>query len=330
MTFSIIIPVYNAAKFLRPCLESVLEAVEKVERVEKVEKVEIICVDDGSTDGSAEILEEFQAKAKGEGQGEQWWIKVFSQANAGVSAARNRGLEAATGEWVCFVDADDTVEPDWLVNYIAAIEKYQPDLIRLNACTGEAEERCLVGEDAWNWAWTSWVEHGYVWTYAVRREIALKARFPAGVRCCEDSIYESQLTPFVKTAVQLKTSGYNYRTVEGSASLSRLPSAERVVALKTIVEIAKRGDIRLHPVTFPHAVWGAVIMWALRPKDTDHADEIYRLFKSLREAGCARLAAVHPRMKLPCFLYAMTGWLWPMKTYAAVISFLSRVKRALC
>ena len=106
---SIIVPVYNVAPYLRECLESIAGR-----------RVEVICVDDGSTDGSAEILDEFQRETNGQGEG--WRIVVVHQANAGVAAARNAGLEQVTGEWVMFLDGDDMLRPGWFAAVSRAIE----------------------------------------------------------------------------------------------------------------------------------------------------------------------------------------------------------------
>lgn len=89
-------PVYNVARFLPRCLGSLIGQTYK--------ELEIICVNDGSCDGSAAILDQYAAKDAR--------IKVIHQENSGVSAARNRGIEAATGELITFVDADDWLEPD--------------------------------------------------------------------------------------------------------------------------------------------------------------------------------------------------------------------------
>lgn len=95
MKFSIIIPVYNAGAYLRDCILSVLRASEKTQS-----KVEVICVNDGSTDNSLEILSEYRES-----------ISIFNQKNSGVGAARNLGLENASGDWIWFVDADDVIHP---------------------------------------------------------------------------------------------------------------------------------------------------------------------------------------------------------------------------
>ncbi|HAS37211.1 MAG TPA: glycosyltransferase family 2 protein, partial [Ruminococcaceae bacterium] len=90
---SIIIPVYNLEKYIKHCLESVVNQTYK--------ELEIICIDDGSTDGSAEII---KSMAENDPR-----IKYIYQENAGVSAARNKGLDTATGEYVMFVDGDDYI-----------------------------------------------------------------------------------------------------------------------------------------------------------------------------------------------------------------------------
>ena len=95
---SVIIPVYNVKLFLRECLESVLR--------QTYEKVEIILVDDGSTDGSGELCDEY-AKLKRN-------VIVIHQEHLGVSVARNRGIEATRGEFVSFVDADDICFEDMI------------------------------------------------------------------------------------------------------------------------------------------------------------------------------------------------------------------------
>ncbi len=95
---SVIIPVYNAAAYLRECIDSLLS--------QTFTDWEALCVDDGSTDESGIILDEYAAKDRR--------IKVFHQSNKGVSAARNFALESAKGEYVCFLDGDDIFDRDFL------------------------------------------------------------------------------------------------------------------------------------------------------------------------------------------------------------------------
>lgn len=113
--FSIIIPVYNVAPYLRECLDSVL--------AQTFTAWEAICVDDGSTDGSGAILDEYAAKDKR--------FRVIHQANAGVSAARNVAIGAVKGEWVGFLDADDVFRLNVLDVCREAVELFPAvDIIR--------------------------------------------------------------------------------------------------------------------------------------------------------------------------------------------------------
>lgn len=98
---SIIVPIYNTEKYLADCIESIRNQTHK--------KIEIILVNDGSTDRSKEIIENFQKK--------DFRIKAFHRENAGVSATRNFGIDVATGEYICFSDADDKLESNY-VDYL--------------------------------------------------------------------------------------------------------------------------------------------------------------------------------------------------------------------
>lgn len=98
--FSIIIPVYNAAKYLADCLESCLnQAFFKVGI-----DYEVICIDDGSSDNSPQVLAEYEKRG----------VIVVSQENSGVSATRNKGIDIARGEYIWFVDSDDVVKANVL------------------------------------------------------------------------------------------------------------------------------------------------------------------------------------------------------------------------
>lgn len=95
---SVIIPVYNAQRFLNACISSVL--------AQTYERIEVLLIDDGSTDRSGAICDTFA--------GQDRRVQVIHQGNQGVSAARNLGIERSNGEFLCFVDADDIVHPQML------------------------------------------------------------------------------------------------------------------------------------------------------------------------------------------------------------------------
>lgn len=110
---SVIIPVYNAEKYIRQCLDSLL--------VQNNQRIEVICVDDGSTDNSLAILKEYE-EAHQE-------VKVITQKNAGAGAARNNGMKYATGEYLSFLDADDFFEPDMLYRAYLKASVNESDIV---------------------------------------------------------------------------------------------------------------------------------------------------------------------------------------------------------
>lgn len=112
LKFSIIIPVYNVGSYFDACLESIQK---------QAGEWECILIDDGSSDGSEKKCDRIA--------GEDSRFKVFHQKNSGVSSARNRGLEAASGEWIWFVDADDVIHPDALVCLNAQTAESSADFI---------------------------------------------------------------------------------------------------------------------------------------------------------------------------------------------------------
>ncbi len=109
---SIILPVYNTSKYLDACIYSICN--------QTYSNIEIICVNDGSTDDSGEILEKWRSLDAR--------IRVIQQENKGVSAARNRGLQHATGDLIYFPDSDDILAPTILDTLCAQLEKYKADI----------------------------------------------------------------------------------------------------------------------------------------------------------------------------------------------------------
>lgn len=129
VVLTVIIPAYNAEKYLPQCLDSVIG--------QTLKDIEVICVDDGSTDGSASVLQAYAQKDSR--------ISVLTQGNSGQSAARNRALEKAKGAYVQFLDADDWLDPDCCrvlsgqaaagkldMLSMAALTIYRTDFLRAN------------------------------------------------------------------------------------------------------------------------------------------------------------------------------------------------------
>lgn len=101
MLFSFIIPVYNCCKYIENCVDSILE----IKGNNKLFNIELLLIDDGSTDGSGFLCDQILDKNRDINM-----VRVFHQKNQGVSVARNRGIDEAKGDYIVFIDADDTVE----------------------------------------------------------------------------------------------------------------------------------------------------------------------------------------------------------------------------
>ena len=117
MKFSIVIPVYNVEKYLKECLESVIN--------QSYTDYEIICVEDASTDASYNILLDYSLKYEK--------IRLIRNLeNRGLSYSRNVGLEIASGEYVWFVDSDDYIEPDALQSIADKLSDEAVDILNIN------------------------------------------------------------------------------------------------------------------------------------------------------------------------------------------------------
>lgn len=116
MVISLIVPVYNVSLYLKRCIESIL--------VQDFNTFELILVNDGSTDNSLDICKHYANQDSR--------IRVIDQPNGGVSNARNKGLEVANGEFICFIDSDDWAEPNYLSSFVSFYQTTYTDLIISN------------------------------------------------------------------------------------------------------------------------------------------------------------------------------------------------------
>lgn len=128
MRYSVIIPVYNAEKTLRRCLDSLVK--------QAFSDYELLLINDGSTDGSDVICREY-ANAYS-------CIRYFAKENGGVSSARNLGLEQARGEYILFVDSDDYVSNGYFAGIDQELTQYRPDLLMFGAANIGVEKRVRI------------------------------------------------------------------------------------------------------------------------------------------------------------------------------------------
>lgn len=207
---SMIVPVYNCEAYLEKCVNSILGQTEP--------NFELILVDDGSRDKSGTICDDFAAKDKR--------ILVIHQENAGVSAARNAGLDAATGEYIGFVDADDYVLPNMLevlLNHIDAASicmfdlitiwssgKKEPDTIDLLA-KSQTLQKCDFSPQLLR------MMAGSACRCLYRAELLSDVRFPVGLKLSEDRLFNIQAMGKADSVCYLKEGLYYRYMREGSA-----------------------------------------------------------------------------------------------------------------
>ncbi len=125
---SVIIPVYNVEKYLKECLDSVVN--------QTLKDIEIICINDGSTDGSLDILKEYAKKDNR--------IKIINKENGGLSSARNEGLKCVTSKYCYFLDSDDSIEPNLLETAINILNNNQIDYYCFGSKVFTENEKDLV------------------------------------------------------------------------------------------------------------------------------------------------------------------------------------------
>lgn len=201
---SVIIPVYNAQPYLRACVSSVL--------AQTYPDLQILLIDDGSTDGSGALCDALAAADSR--------IQVIHQPNRGVSAARNAGLDAARGDLISFIDADDTLDPDMYEFLVGLMEEHQADIAhcayrhivgeevrlvhdtkQLHPQSHDEALQCLVG---------SRLFVGSLWNKLYRREILARIRFDETIKINEDILYNYYAFQNARRSVFADVAKYNY------------------------------------------------------------------------------------------------------------------------
>lgn len=165
MRYSIIIPIYNAEKYLRGCLDSVI--------AQSCRDWECICIDDGSDDGSALMLEEYAVK--------DLRFKHLHLTHAGVGPARNAGMDIAQGDYLVFLDADDTLKP----NALEQLKDETSDIASFLPMKKGGLFDSLAG-------------NMIAWNAMYRREVVKDIRFPNFVNC-EDLVFAAEALSKAKT-----------------------------------------------------------------------------------------------------------------------------------
>ena len=246
MKLSIIVTIYNVAPYLRKCVDSLL--------MQDITDYEIILVDDGSTDDSGAIADELLSAFRLSHFASRLQLRVIHQSNAGLSAARNTGIAAATGEYIMFVDSDDYLQPNVLGTLLAQVEQDQLDVLRFRMQNVRESGEFFVPHEGMKTNYNDYSsvptdgltflnERMYIQCYAVqfilRRELALQEGFTPDIYF-EDTDWTPRMLLRAKRVASTELVVYNYLWREGSITLSHKDIAKQRKQLRNKIDLLRK------------------------------------------------------------------------------------------
>lgn len=255
---SIIVPVYNVEKYLRKCLDSLIN--------QTLKDIEIICINDGSTDKSLEILEEYKNRDSR--------IILLNQENSGQSVARNRGIEIAKGEYLGFVDPDDWIDLDYYEKLYNAASTNNTDIavggiIRVTGIKKKKflnfEKETITDNTNLKFELCDVPEKSYVWNkiYKTEKLKEIGLEFEKGI-FYEDCIFTPQALFFLEKMVTVPNIYYYYLR-RGNSTVkqrSEKANADNVYAHKKANDFIKEHNIDIsshEPKTYRFKIFGVTI-----------------------------------------------------------------------
>ena len=308
---SVIIPVYNVAEFLPQCLDSVVS--------QDYRSLQILLVDDGSTDGSGEICDQYAAADAR--------IQVIHQANQGAGAAKNAGLRAAEGTYLAFVDSDDFLEPGAYREMVKTLEETQADMVQFSfrdVYRNRTEDQHLLPGPEEMDAKTYLLRFPKDWTCSLLWNKLYKRKLYDGVffeegRKIDDEFFTYQALLKPCKVVRRETIVYNYRK-RASSVMSRPESANQRL-LDCLDAIVSRREKVL--AVYPELKYAF---------DENYLDTLWYLSGNF---GCTRETIALLKWHLKAYLRTKGNrlpprYLWPMlaRLYVVPASALARACQA--
>lgn len=228
---SVIVPVYNAEKYLVRCIDSIIN--------QSYKNLEIILINDGSTDSSSEICESYQEK--------DIRIQVIQKENGGPASARNAGLQIYAGEYLCFVDSDDWLANNYVSELYGLIKKYDADIAACEYYNVDeyktyppcenVEIRICNNEDFLKICFSEMSISVVPWNKLYKRELYSEIRFPEDKMICEDVMPMLLAGEQTKRAVVTSNKLYYYYTNPCSLTHeSYNPKVENFVEVWTAIQ----------------------------------------------------------------------------------------------
>lgn len=252
---SVVVPVYNVEKYLEKCVESI--------KTQVYDNLEILLVDDGSTDSSGELCDKY---AKDDSR-----IKVIHKENGGLSDARNAGIEAATGKYICFIDSDDYIEPEMMSVLYELAEKNNAEVACCGICdcysdkripqSAVEEEFVCDGIEGLHRILEGKSIAGSICNKLILRDIIGDHRFLKG-RIYEDAFFTPELMLSAKTVAATTKSLYNYWHRDGSITTKAFQkkNLDIIKAYEYTMDIVKERCPQLIPVAEFRVQWANFIV----------------------------------------------------------------------
>lgn len=260
---TIIIPVYNVEKYLAKCIDSILN--------QTFTDWELILIDDGSKDKSGKICDESSYKDKR--------IKVIHKTNEGVSKARNKGIELAKGEYICFIDSDDWIEPTYLKDFRTQEQQYDfyfsgalyDTYDKVYSYKKYIEKYCKNKSEIKNEFFKQdLLSNGYPWGKLYKTQIIKdnKLKFNEKLTINEDHLFVFQYFSCINTLFITNTAGYHYTVFDNSGR----KLSGRVNKYLELIAASEQFDITINQLK---------LLWDISTKQYENLYNVFVAFKRI-------------------------------------------------
>ncbi len=264
---SVIVPVYNTEEYLEKCLQSLVN--------QTLKDIEIICVNDGSTDNSAKILKQYAKNYP--------HIKVIEQQNLKQGAARNKGVKAAQGEYIGYVDSDDWIDNDYFEKLYLTAKKYDSDIAlatNIRIGNGKTKKRLDIHKEGIYSSLQNKLDvckqskNECPTNKIYRREFLEKNDivWPEGVYC-EDKIYTLKAVYYANSVVTVPdVNYYYYRRTNSTVKQKNNHNADKNYARRQVLDFLKEHNAKIRDCEF----------WAIKSEKKIMGVTLWKIKESLR------------------------------------------------